>query len=254
MARLPGCTRRPVVPRSAAARMPETTSRTSQKSFPPCGEAAVPMPEATCSSIRPLDGFQSQGPSMNTGDGVGAAAGSRGVPRRSVLTGFSPAAATMRCPLFPRTGGQPEVDGGRRSCRLPPRPAGVTASKPERGFDARRLHEGTAGGRSSLRPSDPPLEPEDEALHLHRARRHLHHRPHADAGAAGRGVQLRARRSPSAAARCSSSARRSRRRTPSATRRAASACRTSTTAGSAACSRTGARSPTGSSGCTSCAR
>ena len=31
------------------------------------------------------------------------------------------------------------------------------------------------------------------------------------------------------------------------------ACRTSTTAGSAACSRTGARSPTGSRSCTSCA-
>ena len=44
-----------------------------------------------------------------------------------------------------------------------------------------------------------------------------------------------AARSPSAAARCCSSARRSRPRTPSRARRAASACRTSTTAGSAAC-------------------
>ena len=31
--------------------------------------------------------------------------------------------------------------------------------------------------RRPLRASDPPLEPEDEAIHLHRAQRHLHHRP-----------------------------------------------------------------------------
>ena len=46
-----------------------------------------------------------------------------------------------------------------------------------------RLHEGATGGWSSLRPSDTSLEPEDEAFHLHRARRHLHHRPAADAAA-----------------------------------------------------------------------
>src|SRR5882724_330987 len=59
----------------------------------------------------------------------------------------------------------------------------------ERGSHARRFHEGIAGGRRSFRPPDPPLEPEDEAFHLHRARWHLHHRPPADAGAGGRGVQ-----------------------------------------------------------------
>ena len=99
-------------------------------------------------------------------------------------------AATMRCPLSLEPAGNPRWTVVGSSCRFPPRPAGVSASKPERGFDARRLHEGPPGGRSSLRSSDPPLEPEDEALHLHRARRHLHHRPHPDAGAAGRGVQL----------------------------------------------------------------
>ena len=63
----------------------------------------------------------------------------------------------------------------------------------ERGSHARRFHEGIAGGRRPLRPPDPPLEPEDEALHLHRARRHLHHRPAADAGAAPGRTRLRAR-------------------------------------------------------------
>ena len=36
--------------------------------------------------------------------------------------------------------------------------------------------------RRPLRASDQALEPEDEALHLHRAQRHLHHRPHPDPG------------------------------------------------------------------------
>ena len=87
-----------------------------------------------------------------------------------------------------------ETRGGRwpaltpASTEAPPSSATQTS---ERGLDARRLHERTPGGRSPLRPSDPPLEPEDEAVHLHRARWHLHHRPHPDAGAAGRGVQLR---------------------------------------------------------------
>ena len=68
-----------------------------------------------------------------------------------------------------------------------------------------RLHEGAPGGRSAFRPPDAPLEPEDAALHLHRAvrrarrpRRHLHHRPPADAGTAPGGARLRAqpRRAP----------------------------------------------------------
>src|SRR5581483_2133597 len=57
-----------------------------------------------------------------------------------------------------------------------------------------RVHEGAAGGWSALRPPDAPLEPEDEAVHLHRARRHLHHRPAADPGAAAGGARLRAQR------------------------------------------------------------
>ena len=45
----------------------------------------------------------------------------------------------------------------------------------------RRHHEGNARGRCALRAPDPALEPEDEALHPHRAQRALHHRPAADA-------------------------------------------------------------------------
>ena len=55
-----------------------------------------------------------------------------------------------------------------------PRTRGVTG-------DGRRHHEAAAGGRCPLRAPDPALEPEDEALHLRRAQRHLHHRPAADA-------------------------------------------------------------------------
>ena len=90
-----------------------------------------------------------------------------------------------------------------------------------------RLHEGAAGGRSALRSPDAPLEPEDEALHLRRARRHLHHRPPADAGAAAGGTRLRAQHRRPRGRRSSSSARRSRRRTRSSARRRASASRTS---------------------------
>ncbi len=55
-----------------------------------------------------------------------------------------------------------------------------------------RLHEGAAGGWSSLRPPDATLEPEDEAFHLHRAWRHLHHRPAEDAAARAGSPRLRA--------------------------------------------------------------
>src|SRR5690606_5850946 len=54
-----------------------------------------------------------------------------------------------------------------------------------------RQHEATARVRRSLRPSNPALEPEDEALHLHRAQRDLHHRPPENPAQTGRSVQLR---------------------------------------------------------------
>src|SRR5262249_52806468 len=91
----------------------------------------------------------------------------------------------------PRPGGYPRwtVAGARPASTLAP-PANRKRTV-ERGSHARRFHEAIAGGRRSLRPPDPALEPEDEALHLHRARRHLHHRPDPDAGAGRRGLQLR---------------------------------------------------------------
>src|SRR5262245_8970153 len=43
--------------------------------------------------------------------------------------------------------------------------------------------KGSAGGRRSLRPPDEAVEPEDEAVHLRRAQRHLHPGPRQDAEA-----------------------------------------------------------------------
>ncbi len=88
-----------------------------------------------------------------------------------------------------RTGG-----GAGRLGPVPSAPRRLKhASSTEKGAALSGRHHARApGGRSPLRPPDPPLEPEDEALHLHGARRHLHHRPPADARAARGGARLRA--------------------------------------------------------------
>ena len=65
----------------------------------------------------------------------------------------------------------PESDGAR-----PP-----SARTEEGRAHGCRHHASDAGRRCPLRTPDPALEPEDEAVHLHRAQRHLHHRPAADA-------------------------------------------------------------------------
>ena len=44
-----------------------------------------------------------------------------------------------------------------------------------------RVHARASGGRCALRPSDASLESQDAPVSLHGARRHLHHRPAADA-------------------------------------------------------------------------
>ncbi len=52
-----------------------------------------------------------------------------------------------------------------------------TTEKFEECGHGRRHDAGAAGERRPLRSPDPSLEPEDEAVHLHGAQRHLHHRP-----------------------------------------------------------------------------
>ena len=71
-------------------------------------------------------------------------------------------------------------------------------------------HEGAAGGRGPLRPPDQALEPEDEAVHLRRAQRHLHHRPAEDPQEVPRGATASCATWPPTAATCCSSAPRSR--------------------------------------------
>ena len=141
-------------------------------------------------------------------------------PQRS-SPGFTTPVRNPRSPLGARRPGPPTDGRSIRGCRH---------------------HEAAAGGRGPLRPPDPALEPEDEALHLRRAQRHLHHRSPADAGAHRDRVHLRARHSSPTAARSCSSAPRSRPRTRSRATPTSAACRTSTSAGSAACSPTSRRS------------
>src|SRR5579863_7488871 len=58
-------------------------------------------------------------------------------------------------------------------------------------FYDRRVHAGALGGGRPFRPPDAPLEPEDEALHLSRAQRHLYHRPGAHRAAPARDLRGR---------------------------------------------------------------
>ena len=109
-------------------------------------------------------------------------------------------------PAHARRAGQgtQEVRAGRRAQALPVqqaviRPASVTGRTIERD-----RHQGTAGGRGALRPPDQALEPEDEAVHLRRAQRHLHHRPGQDGQAVPRRRGVRQPGWRPTAARCSS--------------------------------------------------
>ena len=58
---------------------------------------------------------------------------------------------------------------------------------------SRLLHASALGSWRPLRPPDPPLEPEDGALHLRLAGQHPHHRPLADHAAAAPGAGQGAR-------------------------------------------------------------
>ena len=60
-------------------------------------------------------------------------------------------------------------------------PGWAGGREPERLLVMRRYHhEGAPRGGSPFRPSNPPLEPQDEAVHLPRAQRDLYHRSRTD--------------------------------------------------------------------------
>ena len=66
----------------------------------------------------------------------------------------------------------PGDDGSRRDRKA----RKARGREPERTHLVRRYDARPARSGRPLRPPDPPLEPEDEAVHLPRAQRHLHHR------------------------------------------------------------------------------
>src|SRR5665213_1107451 len=118
----------------------------------------------------------------------------RGVPRLPWVAGawYSLGVAAgrpvggrgLRAPYFtrPEAGGACVHHGateGDRGLRERSKPHGVS-----------RHHARSSGGGGPFRTPDPPLESEDEAVHLPRAERHLHHRPVADTGDAQSRVRL----------------------------------------------------------------
>ena len=70
----------------------------------------------------------------------------------------------------------PRMEAGCDGSTMRPRPKMGGGREPERYHHDRRHHAGALGGGRPFRPSNAPLEPEDEAVHLSRAQRHLHHR------------------------------------------------------------------------------
>src|SRR3954454_704476 len=66
---------------------------------------------------------------------------------------------------------------GRPAGAEQPRVAGRRPRREQRARHGCRHHAPAPRERRALRASDPALEPQDEAFHLHRAQRHLHHRP-----------------------------------------------------------------------------
>ena len=117
-------------------------------------------------------------------------------------------------PVGPPSGG-PQPDLRSPPCGSPPRwRRQPHANRRERSTRHGCRHDATdARSRCALRAPDPPLEPEDEALHLRRAQRHLHHRSRADADPRREPPTTSSATCPPAAARSCSSAPRSRPRT-----------------------------------------
>ncbi len=192
---------------SAARRVPAGATPTSTR--PRCWPASA-------ARLVPLDG----GPT----DRVGAAAAATPGLVRTARTG--PAGALLPVTRLSPRAARVRRLRHRRGTHLRPGPSpvawpGAGSGVPSnRGKETRwhqpgRHHEAAARGRRPLRPPDPALEPEDEALHLRRAQRHLHHRSPADAGAGSRPPTPSSATSSPTAARSCSSAPRSRRRTRS---------------------------------------
>ena len=96
-------------------------------------------------------------------------------------------------------------------------------------------NQGAAGGRRAFRPPDAPLEPQDAPLHLRRARRDLHHRPHQDRARCSRRRRSSPPSSRVAAGTVLFVGTKKQARDAIGTPPAPRACRTSTTAGWAGC-------------------
>ncbi len=89
----------------------------------------------------------------------------------------------------------PDRDGAGRA-HGPPAPGDVVrggTNRQEVAHRAVRFDAAAARGRSPLRPSDPPLESQDEAIHLCRAQWDPHHRSRPDRPAPGRRPRIRPR-------------------------------------------------------------
>ncbi len=84
---------------------------------------------------------------------------------------WAPGPTTDRWPAQPTAARAPRLTSGVRR-------RGETG----RHHHGRRHHATAHRERHALRAPDEALEPQDEALHLHRAQRHLHHRPDPDPG------------------------------------------------------------------------
>ena len=83
---------------------------------------------------------------------------------------------------------------GRATQPTGPRRRGPRRNEPTGGrHRAVRFDAAAARGRSPLRPPDPPLESQDEAVHLRGAQRDPHHRPGPDRPAPGRRPRVRPR-------------------------------------------------------------
>ena len=106
-------------------------------------------------------------------------------PERSATASRAPSRVQHRAARPPEGGRPPHprsAEEGAQEVRTKGRPRALPVQQAVRRKRGRSHTERAAGGRRPLRAPDPALEPEDEALHLRQAQRHLHHRPAEDGG------------------------------------------------------------------------